>query len=81
MADAEGLDMFAADARRGGVAYVDLWDGRQEAALERMREAVEAAKAASRISMVRLTRTRTRTLALTLTLTSTARSGRRTLAR
>ena len=35
VADAEGLDMFAADARRGGVAYVDLWDGRQEAALER----------------------------------------------
>ena len=52
VADAEGLDMFAADDQRGGVAYVDLWDGRQEATLERMRDAVEAARAASRISIV-----------------------------
>ena len=26
VADAKGLDMFAADEKRGGVAYVDIWD-------------------------------------------------------
>ena len=53
VADAKGLDMFAADEKRGGVAYVDIWDrGSQEAVLQRLRSHVEQTKAAMRVSFV-----------------------------
>jgi len=53
LADASGNDMFEADERRAGVAYFDIWDVReQEAVLSELRELVELAARASRITFV-----------------------------